>query len=585
MNVMKIKHYLSGMAALAMMAACSDYDPGMSENAVDLTDAEIETIQEYTANFVERYGEIDPNHTWGFGELAEMEEMGTRQSYPNSNMWITVKRENNQPVGFEIPDGVKIPGFPVENYYLSSDYNASETAQYEGTQSAGNYQGKYHFIFTDRKDLGEQWFDSEEAIIQYMVDNNIGGEIIPLGDVARFNTLTDAEVADVYAEFSKEWHGTNPDIDLKAYYIQQIWHGNAKYPYWEQAKRTEAANNEVDYHTLEPSNYITGGDRMDYLVAYGENYNAGNAEHFYNFNNSNYQLGEPGMMLVMESSTKNFAYHDSQAEEMWWDHFRLVELHGNYYVGFDFESTMKGDTDFDKDIPRDYIYNDWIVKIIPGTGTIGEPDELVRTIKRRVMCEDLGSTFDFDFNDLVFDVEYTREEKKEDGNWVPKNSDGKWDATITLQAAGGTLPIFIKNFDGTAYNVHEYMGGTKSGDIYSPINVGTGLSLPAKALPTLSVSSTDPDNIVILVTSPDTKERGATNQLELPTIEGSKNFGTNYAPQKICVPATTRWTKEYQQIEWAYPYFHEWVNRENGDFGFDNPNDWTKKEINTTKLY
>ena len=86
MNVMNIKHYLSAMAALAMLAACSDYDPGMSENAVDLTDAEIKTIQEYTANFVERYGEMDPNHTWGFGELAEMEKMSTRQSDANSNL-------------------------------------------------------------------------------------------------------------------------------------------------------------------------------------------------------------------------------------------------------------------------------------------------------------------------------------------------------------------------------------------------------------------------------------------------------------------------------------------------------------------
>ena len=40
---MNIKHYLSAAAALAMFAACSDYDPGMSENAVDLTDAEIES--------------------------------------------------------------------------------------------------------------------------------------------------------------------------------------------------------------------------------------------------------------------------------------------------------------------------------------------------------------------------------------------------------------------------------------------------------------------------------------------------------------------------------------------------------------
>ena len=64
---MSIKHYLSAAAALAMFAACSDYDPGMSNQAVDLTDVEIETIKEYTENFVERYGEMDPNHTWGFG--------------------------------------------------------------------------------------------------------------------------------------------------------------------------------------------------------------------------------------------------------------------------------------------------------------------------------------------------------------------------------------------------------------------------------------------------------------------------------------------------------------------------------------
>ena len=623
---MNIKHYLSAAAALAMFAACSDYDPGMSENAVDLTDAEIETIEEYTANFVERYGEMDPNHTWGFGELATMEEMGTRQSYPNSNQWITVVRENVQdtdengaplykanggqtttdpfyedgvtprekvikyydyPVGFAIPDGVKVPGFPVDNYYLSDKYNTEQAGdptkpvRYSETGDPENHQGQYHIMFANRKDLGEKWFNSEKEISEFMWANQITGEIIALGDVAKFNTLTDAEVADVYAEFSKKWDGTNPDINLEAYYVQQIWHGNAQYPYWNQDKRTEAANQGVDYKSLDPSGYVIGGEKMDYLVAEGEDYSVQDYQHFYNFNNSNYQLGDPGMMLIMNSNTANFAYHDTQAEETWWNHYRLVELHGNYYVGFDFESTMKGDKDYDKDIPRDSIYNDWIVKIIPGTGTI-QPKERTHTIQRRVMCEDLGSTFDFDFNDLVFDVKYTREEKFENNAWVAKNSDGLWDATITLQASGGTLPIFIKNFDGTKYNVHEYMGGAKGdNDLYQPINVGTGLQLTAKALPTCRVGDelTDPDKIVILVTSPDTKERGATKELELPSIEGKQKFGENLAPQKICVPVTTRWTKEYQQIEWAYPDFHEWVNKQTGDFDFDKPKDWTKTYV------
>ena len=40
------------------------------------------------------------------------------------------------------------------------------------------------------------------------------------------------------------------------------------------------------------------------------------------------------------------------------------------------------------------------------------------------MCEDLGGSFDTDFNDIVYDVKYE--------NPV---------CTITIQAAGGTMPI------------------------------------------------------------------------------------------------------------------------------------------------
>lgn len=623
MNVMNIKHYLSVAASLMVLAACSEYDPGFSGEAVDVTEGEIEQMKEYTRNFVEQFGDIDPNHTWGFGELADMEEMGTRQSEPRSNEWVTVIKgkgqqknadgeplyydtwhgneittqpgiqdpwsgwvdfppvplyNNDVPIAFEKHDGaVVIPGFPVQNYYLSNQYNTesegdpTKPVRYSETGTPENRQGQYHIKFPNHE--GEFWFESEEAILQYMRDNNINEtQIIPLGDVADFNTLTDAEVADVYAAFSEEWHGTNPDIDLKSYYIQQIWKGTAAY---------EGTTQNGDKVT------VVGGEKMDYLVAYGEDNSAGDTEHFYNFNNSNIAHGDKSMMLVFDSSTKNFAYKTSLSEDpsgqgaIMWDHYRLIELHGNYYVGFDFESFGADE----HNIPRDYVYNDWIVKIIPGEGTINEPDERVRSLKRRVMCEDLGTTDDFDFNDLVFDVEYTREEMKVDGEWVPKNSDGKWTATITLQASGGTLPIFIQNFDGTEYNVHEYMGGTTAGRLYNPINVGIGVIRDAKALPTCQVTSTNPDDIVIKVYSPDAEHRYADKNLTLPSVKGAQKFGDNLAPQKICVPVDVRWLREYQQIEWAYPYFKEWVESENGAAGFGNEHDWTREGIQEGYLY
>lgn len=594
---MNIKHYLSAMAALAMLAACSDYDPGMSENAVDLTDAEIETIQEYTANFVERYGEMDPNHTWGFGELADMEEMGTRTVNVNRNQWDRAIKENNQIVGYTTWTNGEgrtmiVPGFPskVEGdglYYIEEAVSVGNN-QYE--QQVNGY--------------------TEERLIQKGQDS-----YLPAGDV------TDEEI-----QYVSEWFRTNqyPRSEVPKFtefFIQDI---SQDYDRVDYPNGDAIDPNLQVYVNGKPDpdhpGFFTGGEKdngKDHLT-YGMDYFAvktsgADWEHENNFNK---QKTNPINGTVPDNSTifpnrslkywtsnggytTSFSYHNSDQSQSY-ENYVLVHLsfegprtgrhYDGYYLAFDYQyvkvHSSSGDSyKYSQRLPDGY-YSNWIVKLAPADPEwYEEPDERTRTIKRRVMCEDLGSTFDFDFNDLVFDVEYTREEKYENGVWVPKNTNGMWDATITLQASGGTLPVFIKNFDGTTYNVHEYMGGIKSGDIYSPINVGTGLSLPAKALPTKSVSSTDPDEIVILVTSPDKENNRATKTLELPEAEGSKNFGTNFAPQKICVPVTTRWTKEYQQIETAYPYFHEWVNRENGDFGFDNPNDWTKKDINTSKLY
>ena len=131
---MNIKHFLSAAAALTMLAACSEYDPGESGNVVDLTDDEIKTIQEYTANFVERYGEMDLNHTWGFGELAETEEIGTRAVNVNRNQWDYAVKENNQITGYETFTNSEgqhliVPGFPskVDGLYYIEESNQVNT--------------------------------------------------------------------------------------------------------------------------------------------------------------------------------------------------------------------------------------------------------------------------------------------------------------------------------------------------------------------------------------------------------------------------------------------------------------------------
>lgn len=626
---MNIKHYLSAMAALAMLAACSDYDPGMSENAVDLTDAEIETIQEYTANFVERYGEMDPNHTWGFGELAELEKMGTRAVQVDRNNWAVAIRENNTVVGVTTAVGTDTQNPNGSHYY---EYTTKEGYIIPGFPST--VDGKY-YIEENNQQVGY----TEDEIKSKMQ----GSQVQPVGDV------TDEEI-----EYVSWWFRTHPNIDSEVppfteYFVQDISQDFDRETYpdgnWKDVSNGERQvpvklYNNGQYVRDEGSEGINYG--MDYFSV--KTRESDGTDFWEHNNNLNKQKANPmdeyapataDDISALRTSTKtypnrtlkywtsegpspntngqtvykngegyttSFSFHNSNDNHDY-QHYLLVHLtfkgprtgldYDGWYLGFDYElhkQTDIGNNQVKKtDVERDGYYSNWIVKLAPGNPEFyDEPDERVRTIERRVMCEDLGSTFDFDFNDLVFDVKYTREEKYEDGNWVPKNSDGWWDATITLQAVGGTLPIYITNFDGTEYDAHELMGGTLSSNgTYSPVNVGTGATHDPVTLDKVRVASTNPDNIVIRVTSPDKEERGAdkVTTMILPSPSGRQSFGENLAPQKICMPVDVRWTKEYQQIEWAYPHFAEWVQNQNGAAGFGNESDWTRTDVDETKLY
>lgn len=521
---MNIKNFLFTAAAAAALAACSDYDPGLSEEAVNLTEAEEQLINEYTANFIDRYGQIDENHTWGFGEMGTVDEQGTRSSDPNSNNWLVYTKgkvfdANNQEydgiVDIKVKDGMVVPGFPVKNNY-------------------SNYNGKYHVKFPNEQ---EHWFTYNE-MIAYMQQNKFT-EVIPLGDVTKPNTTSDAEVAAVKAEFDKQIlnYVSVSNINYDSYFVQQIWHGNAVHSGTDQ-------NGQV----VE----VVGGDKVDYLCADGN-------DHFYNFNYSDFSNGTGGMMLIYDSNTNKFGYHNSYDNADYYDNFRLVELNGNYYVGFDFESNGADE----KNVARDYIFNDWIVKIIPGNGG-GTP--VPNYEHWRIMCEDLGNTHDFDFNDLVYDVYYTGEEDN-------------YTAHITLQAAGGTLPIYIGD-----YEAHEKLGKTKQANgTYLPINVGTGQTADPVSFEITGLETTNPDEIDIYVTNKNGQKAMEGNKIT-PLPQSGK--GNNSAPMKICIHDTTvKWTKESQQIEWAYPHFKDWVGSQNGTYSIDGTTPWYTIDVDKEGKY
>ena len=126
---------------------------------------------------------------------------------------------------------------------------------------------------------------------------------------------------------------------------------------------------------------------------------------------------------------------------------------------------------------RDYVYSDWIVTLTEAkkqTTIIVDPT----TYTLRVMAEDLSATekSDFDFNDVVFDVEWEI---------------GTTSATITLLAAGGTLPLRIAGRNDL--EVHGLFGV----DTNVMVNTGWSGSNGANNVPeqtfTLSFNPTDTD--------------------------------------------------------------------------------------------
>lgn len=235
----------------------------------------------------------------------------------------------------------------------------------------------------------------------------------------------------------------------------------------------------------------------------------------------------------------------------------------------------------------DGYYSDWIVCIVEGqtktiTSRIEEKPEI--TVRKvpvvdqcgRIFCEDLGvsSREDLDFNDVVFDVNiyknfeegtiyYTKiysDGRKEDAGSTPYSTvdQALYTAEITLQAAGGTLPLTVADRE-----VHAAFGegittmintrddnSTAFGSYVtgkSPVYLGSFKASDLK----LNKSNSDP---LYAIDIPIVVNYG-NSQIN---VLGATLGGT---PAKLFVPnQTTKWTVERKPLSLAYPDFVSYVS-------------------------
>lgn len=337
--------------------------------------------------------------------------------------------------------------------------------------------------------------------------------------------ITDSEREAVLAIFNQKGKSSYTSlVDWDCFFVQQVYKGVATY-------------------TNHAGGTVTGSEHMDWLCTvtnkhtevvswwpYEEKVTIGSVydDHINNFNNGNCGAWD-GKMLMVNTNTNTFGFKSSEDNGHVFYNFRMEKINGNYYVGFDFEAAG---ANANEQVDRDLIYNDWIVKIVPGRG-VNPPYPDVERV--RVMCEDLGTAHsDFDYNDVVFDIKFIK-----NGSTLT--------ADIILQAAGGTLPLTVGGQE-----VHNLFGV----GITDMVNTGAGPSRSAVhftvQMPSSSYSTAwDAINALPIVVLYDNAV-----PIYLTVNPGGP-------AEMIAVPTTTSWPGERQSIRNRYPAFVDWIRDPN----------------------
>ena len=230
--------------------------------------------------------------------------------------------------------------------------------------------------------------------------------------------ITEAERQAVLNVFNQKGEASYTSLlDLDCFFVQQVYKGVATYK--NHANQTVTGSDHMDWLCTVTNKHVNVVCWWPYeeSVTTGAYYD----DHINNFNNGKCDAWN-GIMLMVNTNSNKFGFKSSEDNGHVFYNFRMEKINGNYYVGFDFEAAGANPNE---QVDRDYIYNDWIVKIVPGNGVTPPTRYTVR-----IICEDLtiSSGTDFDFNDVVFDASYT---------------EGQNTTTVTIQAAGGTLPLFV----------------------------------------------------------------------------------------------------------------------------------------------
>lgn len=579
------------------------------------------TLREYTRNFENRYGQIDDNHNWGM--VFPVSDGITRATVDNRNEWVT--RYHLEVPGW--PDTYTKNGgtqvFSNGYHYLNS---AGTDAQYSGTNPVPSGSHPAGDVTDEEIQYVSWWFRTHQypsSLSLHWTDFFVQGISADNDRVMTAGATQGDRIDDLerYQKINGSWQQINGDDKVTYtidYFSAEVMQPDPTiYPDgWDHIKNYNRANSNLlndvpnlyvgktednsKIYKLDGSynNNIPSTDMSNRLIAFYESSGTENFRAHYSQNNADLDRN----IEYNEDGTKKSDGHRSWV---------LVHLkfrgpsgrdYDGYYLGFDYQifkeelGTLENH-DLEKyTLHRaDGYYSNWIFKLSPAQHHSHEGDSYT-SLSRRIMCEDLGNTYDFDFNDIVFDATYNIT-KTEYDNFISGSGGltSPIDVTITLQAAGGTMKIWAGlDHANPTFEAHHLLGNNSSS---TPVNVG-GVECsevaiyhyklmfdPSKTTQEERLQELSLNRIPIYVESETNKGNYLTNSSSFwatddytttPGHHSPSTQGNDRAPRAFGVPVGVCWMNECKFIEEGYTNFAAWVQdmQTYGDGAVDPTKPW-----------
>lgn len=606
---------MTGVAAIALCAAftsCSKSDELYNPEVVKGNEATT-IVEKYNQAFTKYVGgTISPDQTWGFGGYSA----GTRGVFANGNEWAANDRDDckyrvppvltpeQKAVVIKYFQTVKKPAYQDPewtNYFIQQVYKGGESPR------EGFSPEQYTAADGSTKIVGSDNMDHLAAINGDFVDHNNNfnhgdcgeygnvldfkgtlttvEETYPVNDATHrhpdkinlmtnsttksfgyynsnssvrrteytglvsYQTIIDALGAEANC-LNDGWNRSFMGFDFEMMIGESLYQkqngepryakisdipGNAPQYIWDGTKVIKwydySSGNKV-YAEGYDEFIKVGGEKIPYLVT-NKNMYAGNRLD-----------GQTVLTNITQSNLKVYKDYSEDVKNVECLNLPLIKaaFEAGYYPTEDMMQTWVkvGGT-------ADEYYSDWIVTLTkaekydtptPPTPP-SDPDDVC------IIAEDLSASgdTDFDFNDVVFTVHYT----------------STTTATVTLYAAGGTLPLTVAGEE-----VHAKFGYADPDPVtglYKMINTGAKADVNNVATKSFDVTcdkSKRGNDITIMVDKGTKNEEG----VHVPNwIELTAQRGTPAA--KLCVGVDfatgKKWCAERESIKGKYPVFSQWV--------------------------